>query len=95
MSLRFTWDPNKATQNLRKHQVNFDEATTVFGDPFAGIEDDPDHSIDEQRYLIIGYSSRNRLLIVIFTEPIPDAIRIISARLATNTERKKYEKYTR
>jgi len=95
MSLRFTWDPNKARQNLHKHQVNFDEATTVFGDPFAGVEDDPEHSVDEQRYLIIGHSSRNRLLIVIFTEPAPDTIRIISARLATNTERKSYEQFNR
>lgn len=91
MSLQFEWDRKKATLNLKNHQISFDEASTVFDDPLAYIFDDDDHSTDEQRELIIGHSVLNRLLLVSFTERAEDLIRIISARLVTNQERKDYE----
>jgi uncharacterized DUF497 family protein len=66
--LAFEWDPRKASVNLAKHGVSFDEAVTAFGDPLAGIVDDPDHSVDEQRFILLGRSDRHRLLVVMFTE---------------------------
>jgi uncharacterized protein len=87
----FEWDKSKATANIRKHKVSFEEAITVFSNPLAVIFDDEEHSLDEQREIIIGHSQNNRLLLVSFTER-PDAIRIISARLATRSEREDYEK---
>ena len=86
----FEWDPQKATINLRRHQVAFTEAATVFNDPLSVTVRDPDHSMDENRYLIIGPSYRHRLLIVSHTEQ-GDRIRIISARELTPTEREAYE----
>jgi len=70
--------------------VPFEEALTVFGDPLARIFDDEDHSIEEQREIIIGHSSKHRLLVVCFTAQ-EDWVRIFSARKATNRERKDYE----
>ena len=67
MSLEFEWDARKAKANLNKHGVAFDEAMTVFADPLARIFDDPDHSADEPREIIIGHSVRPRLLLVGFT----------------------------
>ncbi len=90
MSVRFEWDRQKAATNLRKHRVSFDEARTVFYDSLARIFDDPVHSTVEQREIIIGHSLVGRLLIVSFTER-GEAIRIISARLATKRERQDYE----
>ncbi len=90
MGIRFEWDPEKAKSNFKKHGVSFVEAATVFGDPLAGIRDDPDHSETEDRYIIIGMSQKFRVLVVIFTER-NDAVRIISSRLATKNERKQYE----
>ena len=90
MGLRFEWDPEKAESNFNKHRVSFLEAATVFGDPLAGLSDDPDHSIDEERFIIIGISQKLRAVVVVFTER-DDRIRIISARLATKKERKRYE----
>jgi uncharacterized DUF497 family protein len=90
MSLEFEWDPSKADQNVKNHGVGFDEALTVFADPAARILDDPDHSTDEVREIIIGHSQRQRLLLVSFTERAP-RIRIISARRATKRERQNYE----
>jgi uncharacterized DUF497 family protein len=90
MSVRFEWDNRKANSNLQKHRVRFEEAVTVFGDPLAVIFDDELHSIDEIREIIIGHSTDNRLLLVSFTER-SQAIRLISARLATPKERKDYE----
>jgi len=92
--MHFEWDPRKAAINVHKHQVSFDEALTVFNKPLARIHDDEDHSIDEQREIIIGYSVLNRLLVVCFTERAENVIRIFSARLATPTERGEYEEYT-
>lgn len=93
MGLKFEWDKKKAESNLKKHGVSFDEATTVFRDPLAAIFDDEEHSDSERREIIIGYSQRNRLLLVSFVERVVNVIRIISARLATKKERKDYEKY--
>jgi uncharacterized protein len=90
MSLEFEWDSRKAEENLKNHGVGFDEALTVFADPSARILDDPDHSGDEAREIIIGYSQRQRLLLVSFTEREPK-VRIISARKATKRERQDYE----
>ena len=69
MSIRFQWDPDKATRNASKHGVPFIEAATVFQDPLAFIFDDEEHSIEEYREIIIGHSKRERLLVVALTEP--------------------------
>jgi uncharacterized DUF497 family protein len=90
MSLEFEWDQAKAAENLAKHDVGFDEAVSVFADPLARILDDPFHSLDEQREIIVGHSHRQRLLIVSFTERAP-TVRIISARAVTTRERRDYE----
>jgi len=89
--LRFTWDPVKAELNLRKHGVSFAEARTVFGDPLNADMPDPDHSRDELRFVTIGKSENGQLLVVIYAEPEPDWIHIISARRTTPGERRKYE----
>ncbi len=94
MSLHFEWNKEKAALNIRNHKVSFDEASTVFDDPLARIFDDEDHSINEHREIIIGHSILNRLLLVAFTERGKDIIRIISARLVTQQERKDYEQNT-
>ena len=94
MSLQFEWDLQKAAMNVKRHQVSFDEASTVFDDPLACIFDDEDHSLEEPRELIIGHSILNRLLLVCFTERVEDLVRIFSARLVTKYERKEYEKGT-
>jgi len=88
--LRFEWGRAKATENLRKHNVSFEEAATVFRDTLSATGRDPDHSVDEERYITFGVSSRGRLLVVSHTER-GDTIRIISARLMTKGERKIYE----
>ena len=90
MSPSFEWDETKALSNQQKHGVSFEEAATVFANPLAAIFDDPDHSQDEPREIIVGHSDRNRMLIVSFTER-GGAVRIISARVATPRERKDYE----
>ncbi len=89
----FEWDPRKAGSNLRKHGVSFAEALTVFSDPAARIFDDPDHSVDERREIIIGYSRRPRLLVVGFTERV-GRVRIITARRASRAETKRHEENT-
>jgi uncharacterized protein len=68
MAASFEWDPQKAAANLAKHGVSFDEASTVFGDPLAGLIDDPRHSEGEQRFVMIGLSRNSRLVAVMFTE---------------------------
>lgn len=88
--MKFDWDPKKAKANLRKHGVSFDEAATTFLDPYAVSGPDPDHSVDEERYITFGYSQRTRLLAVCHTYR-PGAIRIINARRVTRSERKIYE----
>ena len=91
--MEFKWDPQKAAKNLRKHKVSFKEAATVFSDPLSATVPDPDHSEEEDRYIIVGMSNRLRLLIVSFAEE-GDDIRIISARELTRGERKAYEEET-
>lgn len=88
--MRFEWDSRKASENLRKHGVSFNEAGSVFLDSLAATFDDPDHSIVEQRLLTVGYSSAGRLLVVSHTE-FSAIIRIINARLATAHERQRHE----
>ena len=88
--LIFEWDPQKAKSNLIKHGVSFEEASTAFQDTLSLTIDDPLHSIDEVRVVLIGMSNKNRLLVVVHTER-GDNIRIISARKATKKERKNYE----
>jgi uncharacterized DUF497 family protein len=91
MSLVFAWDPRKEQANLRKHGVGFIEATSVFSDPLARIFADEMHSVDEPREIIVGHSRAGRLLLVCFTEPERDRVRIISARRATGKELHDYE----
>ena len=90
MTPEFEWDAQKAKENLKSHGVGFDEALTVFADPLARIFDDPDHSNEERRELIIGHSTAQRLLVVSFTDR-GRRTRIISARQATPRERRDYE----
>lgn len=85
MALEFEWDSRKAAQNDSKHGVTFREAATVFGDPLSLTISDPDHSNDEERFVIVGVSARKRLLIVVHVER-DDRIRIVSARLASRAE---------
>lgn len=88
--MEFKWDDSKAAANLSKHGVSFNEAKTVFKDTLHVIFYDPNHSVSEQRYIIIGESEQKRILMVAFTER--DSItRLISARKATRKERKDYE----
>jgi len=87
----FTWDEEKQKANIRKHGVTFIEAATVFDDDNALVRDDPDHSQDEDRFIIIGFSENARLLIVCHCYRTDDSIiRIISARKADRKERKEY-----
>ena len=94
MAVQFEWDPEKAASNQRKHQITFEDAQTVFADPHAIIVPDEWHSDTEEREIIIGHSSHDRLLFVIFTERSQLSIRIISARRATLKERRDYEHST-
>jgi uncharacterized DUF497 family protein len=89
--LEFEWDAQKATANVAKHAVSFAEAATVFSDPLGRIVADPRHSVDEDRFVLLGLAQSNRLLAVMYTLR-DQAVRIISARRATRRERKNYEK---
>ena len=88
--MEFEWNPAKARDNLEKHGVSFEEATTVFSDLLSSTARDPDRSTDELRFLIFGQSSANRNLVVSFTER-GDRIRVISARQMTRREINAYE----
>jgi uncharacterized DUF497 family protein len=88
--MQFEWNEEKAEANLKKHDVSFEESKTVFDDPLFLIFADPDHSIEENRFIIMGESIENKLLVVSFVER-PPAIRLITARKATRAERKNYE----
>ncbi len=90
MALLFEWDPQKARRNLAKHGVSFDEAGTAFEDALSITIGDPLHSEDEERFVLVGHSRRNRLLVVVHTYR-GDRIRIISARPAARGERTRYE----
>lgn len=88
--VRFRWDPAKAARNLAKHRISFEEATTVFDDPLSDTFPDPDHSLEEQRFVIIGASERGTILVVSHTDD-GEIVRLISAREATYGERRVYE----
>jgi uncharacterized DUF497 family protein len=89
--ISFSWDKHKAAQNARKHHVSFEEATTVFFDENATEFFDPDHSGDEDRFLMLGISSRMRLLVVHYAvHGNGTQIRIISARKPTKNESRRY-----
>lgn len=88
--MSFEWDPRKAKANQRKHRVTFEEASSALRDRLSATGHDPDHSEDEDRFVTIGFSSRGRLLTVSHTDR-GNAIRIISARIATSVERQIYE----
>lgn len=90
MAYIFEWDPAKAAINLRKHGVAFDEAVESFGDPLSLNMADPDHSLGEQRLIVLGFSRRGRLLVVSYAER-GERTRIITARLATRSECHRYE----
>ena len=88
--MRFEWNAQKAAANLRKHGVSFDEAASVFFDPLSATGDDPDHSVDERRFVTFGMSSSGQLLVVAHTVH-DETVRIITARPATRAERGLYE----
>lgn len=94
-TIRFEWDPNKAKINVKKHGVTFKEAQSVFQDPEALVIDDPDHSQEEERFIILGLSQKANLLVVCHCYRESDnVIRIISARKATTTETEQYADFT-
>ncbi|MBE9179796.1 BrnT family toxin [Oculatella sp. LEGE 06141] len=88
--MKFEWNPDKANLNYEKHNVSFEEAATVFNDLLSVTFPDPDHSVGESRYVIIGMSRFGQLLIVSHTDR-GEKVRIISARKATRQERRFYE----
>ena len=88
--MEFEWDNNKAITNLQKHGISFSEAATAFGDPLSTTFPDPDHSINERRFITIGLSTGGKIIILSHTDR-GDRIRIISARKATRKERRFYE----
>lgn len=90
MGYIFEWDSRKAASNSQKHGISFNEASTVFADPLSLLMDDPKHSEEEQRFLVMGLSVQQRLLVVAFAERQPRT-RLISARLASRQERNFYE----
>ena len=89
--MKFEWDIKKATTNVKKHGITFQEAATIFGDPLAITFNDPDHSVNENRYITFGQSLQKRLIVVSHTEH-GDRTRIINARLMERKERRIYEK---
>ncbi len=89
-TMTFEWDDAKAESNVQKHDVTFEQAATAFGDPFFLIFLDPDHSVDEQRFILLGESADRNLLVVSYTDH-EGVVRIISARKATSAERRNYE----
>ena len=88
--MRFAWNEKKAASNFLKHDISFEEAATVFGDPLSDTFPDRAHSLEEQRFIIIGASESGKILVVAHTDD-GELVRIISAREATTGERKSYE----
>jgi len=88
LHVRYVWDPKKARSNRRKHGVSFEEAVTSFADPLAIIADDVVHP---ERAILIGMSREARMLVTVFIERTENEVRLISARLATRPERRRYE----
>lgn len=93
MAFLFTWDPNKAESNKRRHGVSFEDALTAFSDPLARIFSDGYHSEEEEREILVGHAVDRQLLVISFTERGP-MVRLISARVATSKERRDYEQGT-
>jgi hypothetical protein len=91
----YEWDAEKAAENQRKHGVSFDDAVTVFLDPFAVTFDDPDHSMNERRFITIGMMTNQRLIFVAHVDVDDDRIRIISARETTRRESYDYQERIR
>ena len=92
--IAFSWDHRKERENQRKHGVSFDEATTVFADENARLRHDPDHSQEEDRFVLLGFSAKLRLLVVVHAYRQDEKeIRIISARKAVPKERKQYGQF--
>ena len=90
----FSWDDRKERENQRKHGVSFDEAATVFADENARLKHDPDHSQDEDRFVLLGFSAKLRLLVVVHAYRQDEReIRIISARKAVPKERRQYGQF--
>lgn len=93
-TIKFDWDKKKAFSNLKKHAVSFEEAQSVFDDDFARLIPDPDHSKDEERFILLGLSCSLKILVVVHCYKDKDnVIRLISARKATKPESKKYKEY--
>jgi uncharacterized protein len=92
--MQFEWDPEKARRNHKKHNISFEEAVTVFYDPLSVTFDDPDHSVRERRFITVGFSSHDQLLVISHSER-GEAVRIISARPASPRERKRHENQTK
>ena len=90
MSLSFEWDAQKAQSNELKHGVTFVDAATAFGDPFSVTIPDPDHSVEEARFVLLGATYRGTIVVVVHTDR-GENIRIISARRATRAERRAYD----
>ena len=90
--MKFEWNNNNATENLKKHGVSFNEVSTMFSDPLAITYADPEHSIEEYCYLTFGHSAMNQLIVVAHADR-DDKIRLISAREMTQRERKDYEQF--
>ncbi|MBK7103691.1 MAG: BrnT family toxin [Ignavibacteriae bacterium] len=91
-NIHFQWDQKKNIENIKKHKISFEEAKTVFFDENARVISDPEHSINEDRFIILGFSTKLNLLVVVHTYRENDEIiRIISARKATKTESKYYQ----
>ena len=88
--MRFAWDKKKAARSLVKHGTSFEEAASVFGDPLSNTFPDQDHSVEEERFVIVGLSDQGRILVVAHTDD-GELVRIISAREATHGERNSYE----
>ena len=93
-AIDFSWDEGKNRENLRKHGINFEEATTSFSDENARLKHDPDHSQDEDRFILLGFSAKLRLIVVshVYRQD-GQQIRIVSARKATRNERKQYGQF--
>ena len=92
--LTFSWDDRKARENLRKHGVSFEEATTAFADERARVKHDPEHSHKEDRFILLGFSAKLRMLVVAHAyRQAETEIRVISARKATRNERKQYGQF--
>jgi hypothetical protein len=93
-SLKFEWDPVKASSNIKKHGISFDEAKTVFDDDFGRLIPDPDHSQDEERFILLGMSYTLKILTVVHCYKDEDGvIRIISARASTTNEEQQYKEF--